>query len=75
MVSSKSGKRADAVKLRERILKQKMAGTLPDAKIGKTTCGELLKGLLRHAEESLRPRRREFIDGWQKPTWSRSSGT
>ena len=55
MVSSKSEKRADAVRLRERILKQKMAGALPDSKIGKTTCGELLKGLLRHAEESLRP--------------------
>jgi integrase len=55
LVSSKSEKKADAIKLRERVLKQKMAGTLADARIGKTTCSELLNGLLRHADECLRP--------------------
>jgi integrase len=48
MVSSKSAKKADAIKLRDRIVKQKMSGTLPDAKASKVTCGELLDDALAH---------------------------
>jgi hypothetical protein len=50
MVSSKSEKKADAIKLRDRILKKKMSGTLPDAKTSKVTCGELLNDALAHIE-------------------------
>ncbi len=51
MVSSKSEKKSEAVKLRDRILKQKMAGTLPDAKASRVTCGELLDDVLAHVHE------------------------
>ena len=52
MVSSKSPRKAEAIKLRERILKQKMAGSLPDLEAVKITCGELLDDVLRHVEEN-----------------------
>ena len=52
MVSSKSPHKAEAIKLRERILKQKMAGSLPDLEAVKITCGELLDDVLRHVEEN-----------------------
>lgn len=52
MVSSKSERKSEAIKLRERILKQKMAGMLADREIRKITCGELLDDVLRHVEEN-----------------------
>jgi len=55
MVSSKSERKGEAIKLRERILKQKMAGMLPDREIRKITCGELLDDVLRHVEENGKP--------------------
>src|SRR5258708_3710226 len=50
MESSHSEKKADAIKLRDRILKQKMTGTLPDMTTGKVLCGELLDDVLAHVK-------------------------
>jgi integrase len=52
MVSSKSTHKADAIKLREGILKPKMAGSLPGREASKITCGELLDDVLRHILEN-----------------------
>lgn len=55
MRSSKSTKKADAVKLRDRLLKQKMTGTLPDSKTSRVTCGELLDDVLSHVDANGKP--------------------
>jgi integrase len=50
MRSTRSTRKADAIKLREKILKQKMTGTLADAKASRITCGELLDDVLAHVK-------------------------
>ncbi|MBL8227376.1 MAG: site-specific integrase [Bryobacterales bacterium] len=55
MVSSRSEHKAEALKLREQVLKQRMAGGAPVVESGRVTCGELLDDVLRHVGENGKP--------------------
>jgi hypothetical protein len=53
--SSKSTKRNDAVKLRDRIIGKKTRGELGNALAEKITCGQLLDEVLEHVEANAKP--------------------